>query len=146
VWTVFGALSALALGMDGMGHVYLARHAAQGKTVDRVIASVPITAFGYFNEAQFYRARRAMYLFTDSKTALKEAVMRTSERVSAYELLAGARRLDRAAAFAAEFERTRNQERAPSVAATEEKRTSPAEALTEPDPQVCRFCSRLARQ
>jgi hypothetical protein len=86
--------------MDGMGHVYLARHAAQGKTVDRVIASVPITAFGYFNEAQFYRARRAMYLFTDSKTALKEAVMRTSERVSAYELLAGARRLDRAAAFA----------------------------------------------
>jgi hypothetical protein len=36
-----------------------------------------------------------MYLFTDSKTALKEAVMRTSERVLAYELLAGDwRRLD----------------------------------------------------
>jgi len=36
-----------------------------------------------------------MYLFTNSKTALKEAVMRTSERVWAYELLAGDwRRLD----------------------------------------------------
>jgi hypothetical protein len=36
-----------------------------------------------------------MYLFTNSKTALKEAVMRTSERVLAYELLAGDwRRLD----------------------------------------------------
>jgi hypothetical protein len=34
-----------------------------------------------------------MYLFTDSKMALKEAVMRTSERVSAYELLARGRRL-----------------------------------------------------
>jgi len=29
-------------------------HAAQGKTVDQVIASVPITAFGQANEAQFY--------------------------------------------------------------------------------------------
>jgi hypothetical protein len=81
--------------------------------------------FGQANEAQFYvtmsRARRAMYLFTDSKTALKEAVMRTSERVSAYELLAGGWRLDRAAAFAAEFERTRNQERAPSIVPTEER-------------------------
>jgi acyl-CoA reductase-like NAD-dependent aldehyde dehydrogenase len=65
---------------------------------------VPITAFGQANEAQFYvtmsRARRAMYLFTDSKTALKEAVVRSSERVSAYELLAGGRWLDRGAAFA----------------------------------------------
>jgi 1,4-alpha-glucan branching enzyme len=43
------------------------------------------------------RARHAMYLFTDSKTALKEAVLRTSERVSAYELLVGDWRRDRAA-------------------------------------------------
>jgi hypothetical protein len=49
-----------------------------------------------------------MYLFTDSKTALKEAVLRTSECVSAYELLVAGRRLDRASAFAAEFERTAN--------------------------------------
>jgi hypothetical protein len=61
-----------------------------------------------------------MYLFTDSKTALKEAVVRSSERVSAYELLAGGRWLDRGAAFAAEFERTRNQKRATTIAPTEE--------------------------
>jgi hypothetical protein len=36
-----------------------------------------------------------MYLFTNSKTALKEAVMRTSECVLAYESLAGdCRRFD----------------------------------------------------
>jgi hypothetical protein len=105
--------------------IVVTSHAAQGKTVDQVIASVPITAFGQANEAQFYvtmsRARKAMYLFTDSKTALKEAVMRTSERVSAYELLlGGSRRFNRAAAFAAEFERTRNRELAPIVAPTQE--------------------------
>jgi hypothetical protein len=44
--------------------------------------------------------------------------MRTSERVSGLELLAGGRRLDRGAAFAADFERTRN--RATTVAPTEE--------------------------
>jgi hypothetical protein len=103
--------------------IVVTSHAAQGKTVDQVIASVPITAFGQANEAQFYvtmsRARRAMYLFTDSKTVLKEAVMRTSERLSAYELLAGGR-LNRAAAFSAEFERTRNQERVPTLGPTEE--------------------------
>jgi hypothetical protein len=104
--------------------IVVTSHAAQGKTVDQVIASVPITAFGQANEAQFYvtmsRARRAMYLFTDSKAALKEAVMRTSERASAHELLAGGRRLDRGAAFAAEFERTRNHKRATTVAPAEE--------------------------
>ena len=104
--------------------IVVTSHAAQGKTVDQVIASVPITAFGQTNEAQFYvtmsRARRAMYLFTDSKTALKEAVMRTSERVSAYELLSGGRWLDRASGFSGEFERTRNHGQAPTVAPTEE--------------------------
>jgi hypothetical protein len=46
--------------------------------------------------------------------------MRTSERVSGLELLAGGRRLDRGAAFAADFERTRNRKRATTVAPTEE--------------------------
>ena len=54
--------------------------ASQGKTVDQVIVSVPVSAFSQANEAQFYvsmsRARTAMHLFTDSKAALKEAVMR----------------------------------------------------------------------
>ena len=61
-----------------------------------------------------------MYLLTDSKTALKEAVMRTSERVSAYELLGGGRWLDRASAFSAEFERTKNHGLKPTIAPREE--------------------------
>ena len=65
-------------------------HASQGKTVDQVIVSVPVSAFSQANEAQFYvsmsRARTAMHLFTDSKAALKEAVMRPSARVSPSEL------------------------------------------------------------
>jgi Viral (Superfamily 1) RNA helicase len=66
-------------------------HASQGKTVDQVIVSVPVATFSQANEAQFYvsmsRARHAIHLYTDSKAALKEAVMRPSERVSPFELL-----------------------------------------------------------
>jgi hypothetical protein len=65
--------------------------AAQGKTVDQLIASVPIDAFAQVNEAQFYvtmsRARYAMHLFTDSIAALREAVCRPSERLSGLELV-----------------------------------------------------------
>ena len=68
-------------------------HASQGKTVDQVVVSVPVAAFSQTNEAQFYvsmsRARHAMHLYTDSKVALKEAVMRPSERLSPLELLEG---------------------------------------------------------
>ena len=66
-------------------------HAAQGKTVDQVIVSVPVAAFSQANQAQFYvsmsRARASMHLFTDSKVALKEAVMRPSERFLPYEVI-----------------------------------------------------------
>jgi hypothetical protein len=66
-------------------------HAAQGKTVDQVIVSVPIESFSQANEAQFYvsmsRAREAMHLFTDSKLALREAVARPSGRLSPLELM-----------------------------------------------------------
>jgi hypothetical protein len=64
---------------------------AIGKTVDQVIVSVPVSAFSQTNQAQFYvsmsRARASMHLFTDSKAALKEAVMRSSERLSPYEFI-----------------------------------------------------------
>jgi len=67
-------------------------HAAQGKTVDQVLLSVPIRAFSQVNQAQWYvslsRARAAMYVFTDSLGALKEAVTRPSTRLSAHELVA----------------------------------------------------------
>jgi hypothetical protein len=63
------------------------RHVPQGKTVDNVIVSAPVEAFSQVNAAQFYvsmsRARQSMHPFTDSKAALKEAVARPSERVSA---------------------------------------------------------------
>jgi hypothetical protein len=53
-------------------------HASQAKTVDQVIVSVPVRAFSQANEAQFYvsmsRARSAMYVFTDSKVAPRDAV------------------------------------------------------------------------
>jgi ATP-dependent exoDNAse (exonuclease V) alpha subunit len=66
-------------------------HAAQGKTVDQVLVSVPVRAFSQVNEAQWYvslsRARAAMFVFTDSLLALKEAVIRRSDRLSAHELL-----------------------------------------------------------
>jgi ATP-dependent exoDNAse (exonuclease V) alpha subunit len=66
-------------------------HAAQGKTVDQVLVSIPIRTFSQVNEAQWYvslsGARAAMFVFTDSIGALKEAVMRPSGRVSAHEML-----------------------------------------------------------
>jgi hypothetical protein len=66
-------------------------HASQAKTVDQVIASVPVRAFSQANQAQFYvtmsRARWAMHVFTDSKVALRDAVTRTSKRLSTWELL-----------------------------------------------------------
>jgi hypothetical protein len=53
--------------------------------------SVPVSAFSQANQAQFYvsmsRARRAMHLYTDSKAALKEAVMRPSQRLSPTEVI-----------------------------------------------------------
>src|ERR1700761_6786242 len=66
-------------------------HASQAKTVDQVIASVPVRSFSQANEAQFYvsmsRARWAMHAFTDSKVALREAVTRPSKRLSSWEIL-----------------------------------------------------------
>src|SRR6202041_2447085 len=65
-------------------------HASQAKTVDQVIASVPVRSFSQANEAQFYvtmsRVRWAMHVFTDSKVAAHTAT-RASKR-----LLLGARR------------------------------------------------------
>ena len=71
-------------------------HASQGKTVDQIIVSVQLSAFSQANQAQFYvsmsRARVAMHFYSDSKLALKEAVMRPSQRLSPAELIEGIRR------------------------------------------------------
>src|SRR5271166_5757277 len=71
--------------------IVVTSHASQAKTVDQVIVSVPVRAFSQANEAQFYvsmsRARSAMHVFTDSKVALRDAVIRPSKRLSSWELL-----------------------------------------------------------
>ena len=83
-------------------------HASQAKTVDQVIASVPVRAFRQANEAQFYvsmsRARWAMHVFTDSKVALRDAVTRPSKRLSSWEL---ANEADNDRALTAELDRQR---------------------------------------
>jgi hypothetical protein len=61
-------------------------HSSQGKTVDQVVVSAPVASFSQVNQAQFYvsmsRARRSMHLFTDSKVALREAIIRPAARRS----------------------------------------------------------------
>jgi hypothetical protein len=56
----------------------------------------PVRAFRHTSQAQFYvsmsRARAAMYLYTDSKVALREAVCRPSARLSPWNLLEGSAR------------------------------------------------------
>ena len=95
--TCFRWLAACATQRSGPLHldqgVAVTSHASQGKTVDQVIVSVPVAAFSQTNEAQFYvsmsRARHAVHLYTDSKAALKEAVMRPSERLSPWSYSRG---------------------------------------------------------
>jgi hypothetical protein len=97
-------------------------HASQAKTVDQVIVNVPVRAFSQANEAQFYvsmsRARYATHVFTDSKVALRDAVTRTSKRLSSWELVDGAEKeralkaeLDRQLAKAKEEQQERTYER-----------------------------------
>ena len=104
--------------------VCVTSHASQGKTVDQVIVSCPVRSFSHTNEAQFYvsmsRARAAMYLFTDSKVALREAVCRPSERLSPWELLEGNRR-ERALVKQAQQAQTRRQP-IPRIDLPEQKR------------------------
>ena len=90
--------------LDEVFYPMVTSHASQGKTVDQVIVSVPVSAFSQANQAQFYvsmsRARASMHLFTDSKAALKEAVMRPSERLSPYEFISKSGNGRNLAAFA----------------------------------------------
>jgi hypothetical protein len=73
--------------------VAVTSYSGQGKTVDQVIGSAPVSTFAQVNQAMFYvvmsRGRFSMRLFTDSKAALHEAVCRPSERLSPYEILMG---------------------------------------------------------
>lgn len=89
-------ISADAIELDGrsipLGLLHLDQgiavtsYASQGKTVDQVIVSAPIESFAQVNREQLYvsmsRARFLMHLITDSKEALRAAVVRSSARLS----------------------------------------------------------------
>lgn len=68
-------------------------HAAQGKTVDRVLVAMGQDSFGAVNREQFYvsvsRGRESVKLYTDDKVAMFDAIRATNERLSATELLRG---------------------------------------------------------
>lgn len=66
-------------------------HAAQGKTVDRVLISQPSSTFAATDAKQFYvsvsRGRLSATIYTDDREALLEAASETGDRQSAMELM-----------------------------------------------------------
>jgi ATP-dependent exoDNAse (exonuclease V) alpha subunit len=66
-------------------------NAAQGKTVDWAIPSLPVHSLSVATRELFYvlcsRARYGCKVLTDSKTAVKEAIQLTDYRMSAHDLL-----------------------------------------------------------
>lgn len=69
-------------------------HAAQGKTVDRVLIGQSGRSFPASSREQFYvsasRARERVTIFTDSKEELREAISQTDPRLTATEFVNGA--------------------------------------------------------
>jgi conjugative relaxase-like TrwC/TraI family protein len=66
-------------------------HAAQGKTVDRVFIAQSAESYPASSQEQFYvsasRGRESVTIFTDNKDDLLRALQRSSERLSATELV-----------------------------------------------------------
>ena len=110
-----------------LAHGYVTTsHAAQGKTVDRVLIGQSSRSWGAASREQFYvsasRGREAVTVYTDDKAQLREAIGRTDERLSATELVASARRdeartrlLRDQAGRLRRAERARRTERGPRV-------------------------------
>ncbi|MCB0518510.1 MAG: relaxase domain-containing protein [Lewinellaceae bacterium] len=74
------------------GHVQTS-HAAQGKDCQDVFIAQSALSYGASNDKQFYvsasRARETVRVYTDDKDALKTAVARSGERISANEIAKG---------------------------------------------------------
>jgi conjugative relaxase-like TrwC/TraI family protein len=74
-------------------------HAAQGKTVDRVLIGQSSESWGASSREQFYvsasRGRHQVVVYTNDKESLRDAIQQTDPRLSASELVARTR-LDRA--------------------------------------------------
>ncbi len=68
-------------------------HASQGKTVDRVFIGQSSQSFPASSREQFYvsasRGRESVTVYTDDKDALRDAVSRSDDRLSATEFLSG---------------------------------------------------------
>ena len=68
----------------------ISSEASQGKTVSKVIVSIPSDAFGAANQRRFYvpatRGKEQCLVFTDSKPDLLRAVQKPDEPMSATEL------------------------------------------------------------
>lgn len=83
-----------------LAHGYVVTsHAAQGKTVDRVLIAQSSQSFPAASREQFYvsasRARQRLTLYTDDKAELKRAVARSDPRPAAVELMGGDRQARR---------------------------------------------------
>lgn len=66
-------------------------HASQGRTVDRVFIAQSAESFGAASREQFYvstsRGREQLKIYTDDKDALKAAILKSGERMSATDLV-----------------------------------------------------------
>jgi hypothetical protein len=77
-----------------LAHGYVTTsHAAQGKTVDRVLVAESAASFAAAGREQFYvsvsRGREKVVVFTDDAAGLREAVAGSDPRPTATEMLAG---------------------------------------------------------
>jgi conjugative relaxase-like TrwC/TraI family protein len=79
----------------GFGHLdygyAVTSHAAQGKTVDRVLLAISSLSFAASGREQFYvsasRGRERVTVFTDDAIALRRVIERTDPKVSATDLV-----------------------------------------------------------
>jgi conjugative relaxase-like TrwC/TraI family protein len=102
-----------------LAHGYtLTSHTAQSKTADRVLASQPSASLRAANQAQFYvtvsRGRDSPMVYTDSIKQLREAIQRSSARMSATHLA----RLPMAVAHHVEIQRRQEEQNYPRVQQT----------------------------
>jgi conjugative relaxase-like TrwC/TraI family protein len=89
------------------GHVaygaVVTSHAAQSRTVARVIIGQSAESYAASSQEQFYvscsRGRKSAIVYCDSKTALRNAVARTDDRATATELLNQHRRREMVAQY-----------------------------------------------
>ena len=79
-----------------MGYVDTS-YSSQGKTVDRVFVSVGNESLRAANQQQWYvsasRGREMAKLYVEDKQAVRSAIARTGERLSAVELMKPKRRM-----------------------------------------------------